>query len=247
MVNVCQALLCGTFDKSNPEIGVLDLKAHFRAHKYVTETIKLLPEKPDPILFAQVFATVARWAAFILLSRFFLLIGEGIVLEKEILMTDRKWPSNIRWGQSESYRNILTDFHMHSTFSPDASNSLDEMCQHALQIGFKEIAFTEHVEWHPEWQGALDIDAYLAAVQEAKKRDFAPKGLKVYAGIEVGNPHDYPDQATALFLNPNFDLIIASLHWLRGKNIHLAECFTGRDPTDVYVEYFLEIGHVSLL
>jgi len=36
------------------------LKAHFRGRKYVSETIKLLPEKPDPILLAQVFDTVAR-------------------------------------------------------------------------------------------------------------------------------------------------------------------------------------------
>jgi histidinol-phosphatase (PHP family) len=118
------------------------------------------------------------------------------------------------------------------------------MCQHAMQIGFKEIAFTEHIEWHPDWQGTLDIEAYLSAIQEAKK-SYTPKGLKVYAGIEVGNPHDYPDQATALFLNPNFDLIIASLHWLRGKNIHLPECFAGRNPVDVYAEYFLEIRRMS--
>lgn len=32
------------------EMGVLDLKAQFRAAKYVLETLKLLPEKFDPIV-----------------------------------------------------------------------------------------------------------------------------------------------------------------------------------------------------
>ena len=59
MVNVA-ALLLRDFRQHTPQFGVLDLKAHFRGHKYVTETIKLLPEKPDPILLAQVFDTVAR-------------------------------------------------------------------------------------------------------------------------------------------------------------------------------------------
>jgi putative transposase len=59
MVNVA-ALLLRDFRQRTPQFGVLDLKAHFRGHKYVTETIKLLPEKPDPILLAQVFDTVAR-------------------------------------------------------------------------------------------------------------------------------------------------------------------------------------------
>jgi len=59
MVNIV-ALLLRDFRQRIPQFGVLDLKAHFRGHKYVTETIKLLPEKPDPILLAQVFDTVAR-------------------------------------------------------------------------------------------------------------------------------------------------------------------------------------------
>ena len=59
MVNLA-ALLLRDFRRLNPLFGVLDLKAHFRGRKYVSETIKLLPEKPDPILLAQVFDTVAR-------------------------------------------------------------------------------------------------------------------------------------------------------------------------------------------
>jgi putative transposase len=59
MVNLAALLLRG-FRQLNPQFGVLDLKAHFRGRKYVSETIKLLPEKPDPILLAQVFDTVAR-------------------------------------------------------------------------------------------------------------------------------------------------------------------------------------------
>jgi len=39
--------------------SVLDLKAYWRAHKYVTETIKMLREKPDPILISQIFRQVA--------------------------------------------------------------------------------------------------------------------------------------------------------------------------------------------
>jgi putative transposase len=34
MVNVCQLLL-QPFREENPDFGVLDLKAHFRGHKYM--------------------------------------------------------------------------------------------------------------------------------------------------------------------------------------------------------------------
>jgi len=58
MVNVSQALL-REFRQTNPDSGILDLKAYFRAAKYFEETIKLLPEKPEPILLDQIFAQVA--------------------------------------------------------------------------------------------------------------------------------------------------------------------------------------------
>jgi putative transposase len=58
MVNLSQALL-RDFRQTNPKSGVLDLKAYFRAAKYVEETIKMLPKKPKPILFEEVFGQVA--------------------------------------------------------------------------------------------------------------------------------------------------------------------------------------------
>jgi hypothetical protein len=39
--------------------SVLDLKAYCRGYKYVTETIKMLREKPDPILISAIFRQVA--------------------------------------------------------------------------------------------------------------------------------------------------------------------------------------------
>ncbi len=42
-----------------------------------------------------------------------------------------------------------------------------------------------------------------------------------------------------------FDVRLASLHWLYGENIHDAPCFAGRDPLDVYADYFTALGHMA--
>ena len=42
-----------------PDYSVLDLKADCRGSKYVEETIKMLPEKPEPILLGQILHKVA--------------------------------------------------------------------------------------------------------------------------------------------------------------------------------------------
>lgn len=59
MVNVAHVLV-RLFRKYNPCFGVLDLKAYFRGRKYVDEILKLLPQKPEPILIAEIFDRVSR-------------------------------------------------------------------------------------------------------------------------------------------------------------------------------------------
>lgn len=58
MVNVAHLLL-RDFRQKDSTVNVLDLKAYYRGHKYVAETIKWLPQKPEPILLAQIFEKVS--------------------------------------------------------------------------------------------------------------------------------------------------------------------------------------------
>jgi hypothetical protein len=58
MVNVAYRLRADSHSHA-PAYSVLDLKADCRGHKYVEETIKMLPEKPEPILLAKIRNQVA--------------------------------------------------------------------------------------------------------------------------------------------------------------------------------------------
>jgi len=62
MVNLSQVLL-REFQHTNPKSGIIDLKAYFRAAKYLEETLKMLPQKPKPILFEQIFGRLATFSA----------------------------------------------------------------------------------------------------------------------------------------------------------------------------------------
>ena len=57
MVNLVERLLQDVRQRQ-PECSVLDLKAHCRGAKYVEETIKLLPETPEPVLLERIFAKI---------------------------------------------------------------------------------------------------------------------------------------------------------------------------------------------
>jgi len=139
---------------------------------------------------------------------------------------------------------ITTDYHMHSTFSVDGQDTIEALCWRALALGLNEIAITEHAEWHPSWRGTLDVDGYFIELERCK-RQFAPRGLTVLSGVELGNPHDFPSEAAALLAGYPFEVRVASLHWLYDHNIHDAACFAGRDPLDVYADYFAALGDMA--
>jgi putative transposase len=58
MVNVSYRLRAAVHARA-PDYSVLDLKADYRGYKYVEETIQMLPEKPEPVLLAQILDHVA--------------------------------------------------------------------------------------------------------------------------------------------------------------------------------------------
>ena len=76
------------------------------------------------------------------------------------------------------------------------------------------------------------------------RKTFSPLGLQVYTGVELGNPHRYAKEAHALLDDYPFDIVIGSVHWLYGVNIHDAVVFQGRDLNTVYSDYFEEVRHL---
>lgn len=62
IVNFSHALL-QPFQQQNSDYSILDLKSHYRGHRYAGEIIKMLPEKPDAILLADIFLQIARLGA----------------------------------------------------------------------------------------------------------------------------------------------------------------------------------------
>lgn len=57
MVNLVERVLQDMRER-HATMSVLDLKAHCRGAKYVEETIKLLPEKPEPVVLERIFSTI---------------------------------------------------------------------------------------------------------------------------------------------------------------------------------------------
>jgi len=60
MVNLSQVML-KPYRHHDPNFSVLDLKAQFRAQRYLNETIKMLPEMPEPDLISRIWRRLSQF------------------------------------------------------------------------------------------------------------------------------------------------------------------------------------------
>jgi len=62
MINFSTALL-EPYRQHDPDFSVRDLKAQFQAQRYLSETIKMLPEMPEPLLISRIWQRLSRFGA----------------------------------------------------------------------------------------------------------------------------------------------------------------------------------------
>jgi len=157
------------------------------------------------------------------------------------------------------------DNHVHSQWSWDAdAGSMEASCARAVELGLRSIAFTEH--WDPTpcpiapaelphlppdmrslvsadgifLPPPLDVDGYLECVRECRER--FPE-LRIHSGVELGEPHWWPEAFEALIRHAGFDRILGSVHCVDvdGRYQYIDGLYGKRDPHEVIRIYLAEV------
>jgi histidinol-phosphatase (PHP family) len=121
---------------------------------------------------------------------------------------------------------------------------MERTCERALQIGLPAIAFTEHADWvliH-EGQHSVDIHGYLEAVERCRGQF---KGLRILTGVELGEPHWFPEETATVLAAGKLDRVLGSVHCVRvgGRAVDASQ-FRALPPTEAAEavrEYFREV------
>ena len=128
----------------------------------------------------------------------------------------------------------VADRHVHSEWSWDAAQGdMMATCARAVELGLSALAFTEHADFtlwvspppaaeatRPgrRWParvpaashtGDLDITGYWAALERCRG---AYPSLRIESGIELGEPHLFPDRTAELLAQRPLDRVLGSLH-----------------------------------
>ena len=91
---------------------------------------------------------------------------------------------------------------------------MEKSCERALGVGLPAIAFTEHADWAlvHEGQHAVDIEGYFESVERCRAKF---PNLRILTGVELGEPHWFPDETKALLASGPLDQVLGSIHCIR--------------------------------
>lgn len=142
---------------------------------------------------------------------------------------------------------IYCDMHTHSDNSFDAKNTVDEMCQAAIDRGLYALAITDHCEapfirFGADCEfGSFDEQIPKSFADATRAREKYAGQLKVLRGLELGEPMHDPSCTEKALSYGDFDFTLASVHGMRNMLDFYYMNYTGLDVDDLLKRYFDEL------
>lgn len=134
---------------------------------------------------------------------------------------------------------MLVDYHLHTNYSFDGVQTLDELCQSAIARNIKEVAVTEHMDIY----SGKPYDYILDCRNSFKEQtDIAKKykdKLTIRHGIELGQPMRNPKEAERFLRDWPVDFVIGSVHNME-NDIDVGEYDYTKVDWDAFFPHYLE-------
>lgn len=133
------------------------------------------------------------------------------------------------------------DCHVHTDFSPDSKTPAEETIRHAIGLGLKHIAITDHFDpKHPDdYVGIADEKQYARTLTALKKK--YEKDIYVSVGVEIGYIPSSGEVAADFVSDPDIEYIVNSVHVVSGYDCYNPAFYAGKTRDEAYNEYFAAV------
>lgn len=137
----------------------------------------------------------------------------------------------------------ILDCHIHSRFSPDGCETVEDIALAAIARGLKHIAVTDHCDLkHPEGYIGVDdsvMSEYLSELQRVKEK-YRDK-IYISVGLEAGYLKIAQSETAELLKNSPIEYIINSVHCVNGTDCYAKGHFDNLDKRAAYEQYLSDV------
>ena len=155
----------------------------------------------------------------------------------------------------------MYDYHLHSHFSGDCEEEMENIILEAIKRGGKHLCFTDHLDYdYPDTdiQFEFDAEGFIKTFEHLKEK--YKNKIHLQRGIEVGlQPHVIEQSLQFIkYFKPEF--ILCSFHVAEKKDLYTGDFFEGKTPEeawDIYLEDIITtltnfkeysvVGHLDIL
>ncbi len=135
---------------------------------------------------------------------------------------------------------ITADFHVHTSFSSDSEELLENAVVGAIKAGLKTLCITEHMDMdYPTGEFMLDTAAYKAELMRVKEKHSGQ--IELLYGVELGLMDYLAPRLYEYAGAQDFDFIIGSSHLIGGVDPYYPEYFDGLGDKEGIRRYFHSI------
>ncbi|MDR1629989.1 MAG: histidinol-phosphatase HisJ family protein [Oscillospiraceae bacterium] len=137
----------------------------------------------------------------------------------------------------------LIDLHVHTDNSPDGHHAAMLICETAVAKGLRAVAFTDHCEVDVYFDDKYDRVVRQSYFEVARAKSAYRGNLLVLQGVELAQPTYDEELALKIIDARNYDMIIGSIHNLRGESdFYYTRDFEGMDIDSMLKAYFRELA-----
>lgn len=137
---------------------------------------------------------------------------------------------------------MLTDYHMHTSFSNDSKYKMEDLILKAISLGLDEICITEHSDYGTMGDYVVDYDAYYKEYRRLK--DKYKDQIVIKFGCEFGAQLHTIKEYKKDFNQYDFDFIILSNHQINDIEFWTGEFQKGKTQEEYNRAYYQAIYDV---
>lgn len=137
---------------------------------------------------------------------------------------------------------LMFDYHVHSDYSADCTTPMEETIKKGIEIGLKEICFTEHIDYDypdPSFVFEFDLMSYDRSIKQMQEK--YQKWITIKKGIEIGVEPQLLDRYKELVRQEDFDFVICSMHTTDRTDLHSGKFFQNRTVEEAYATYYEQL------
>ncbi len=143
---------------------------------------------------------------------------------------------------------ISADNHLHTIFSIDSDEPMENQVKRGIELGLGSICFTDHMDYNyphtgdfcdvpeDEYLFEFDVKAYMSEIERLKS--IYAESINLRTGIELGIKEDMLEKGKKLLSCHKFDFVIASTHLVDNKDPYYIEYWEGKSVKDQLKHYY---------